>query len=131
VIFNYIVGNNDAHGKNFSLLYRAAGTEYPAIGLSPLYDVVCTVHYPELSRDMAMRIGRQYSSAKVTARNFEQLAAEAGLGKPLVRGRVAALSERVIAALPGVAIAHPAAQKVAALIRGRAENALSGLQTAT
>jgi len=26
VIFNYIVGNNDAHGKNFSLLYRGLGT---------------------------------------------------------------------------------------------------------
>src|SRR5215469_10545882 len=27
VIFNYLVGNNDAHGKNFSLLYRGAGTQ--------------------------------------------------------------------------------------------------------
>ena len=26
VVFNYIVGNNDAHGKNFSLLYRPGGT---------------------------------------------------------------------------------------------------------
>ncbi|PYT26895.1 MAG: kinase [Acidobacteria bacterium] len=126
VIYNFLVGNNDAHGKNFSLLYRGARTENLEIRLSPLYDVVSTVYYPELSRDMAMRIGDEYSSEKVTAKNFEQLAQEAGLGKPLVRGRVAELSERVIAALPKVEIAHPVAEKVAALIRQRSENALGG-----
>src|SRR5580704_2826970 len=27
VIYNHLVGNNDAHGKNFALLYRVSGTE--------------------------------------------------------------------------------------------------------
>jgi serine/threonine-protein kinase HipA len=49
VIFNVIVGNNDAHGKNFSLLYRHGSPGEPDIRLSPLYDVVSTVYYPELS----------------------------------------------------------------------------------
>src|SRR5207237_3545147 len=40
VIYNYLVGNNDAHGKNFSLLYRGAGKENLVIRLSPIYDVV-------------------------------------------------------------------------------------------
>jgi serine/threonine-protein kinase HipA len=130
VTYNYLAGNNDAHGKNFSLLYRGATAGNLEIGLAPLYDVVSTVYYPELSRDMAMKIGGQYSSEKVTAKNFEQLAEEAGLGKPLVRGRVAELSEKVIAALPKVEIAHPAAEQVAALIRQRSENALKNLHTA-
>jgi serine/threonine-protein kinase HipA len=121
VIYNYLVGNNDAHGKNFSLLYRGAGTVNLEIGLAPLYDVVNTLYYPELSRDMAMKIGDEYSSEKVTARNFEQLAEEAGLGKPLVRGRVAEVAERVMAGLKKVQIAHPVAEKVAELIRQRAE----------
>ncbi len=125
VIYNYLVGNNDAHGKNFSLLYRGSGTENLVIRLSPLYDVVSTVYYPELSRDMAMRIGGEYSSEKVTAKNFEQLAEEAGLGKPLVRSRVAEVSERVIAALPKVEIAHLVAGKLAPLIRQRSEKAMS------
>ena len=129
VIYNYLVGNNDAHGKNFSLLYRGTGTENFEIRLSPLYDVVSTVYYPELSRDMAMRIGEEYSSEKVTARNFEQLAEEAGLGKPLVRGRVVELSEKVIAALPKLETAHPVAQKVATLIRQRSEKAVSRFRT--
>ena len=35
----------------------------------------------------------------MTARNFEQLAEEAGLGKPLVRARVPEMAEKVIASL--------------------------------
>ena len=123
VIFNYLAGNNDAHGKNFSLLYRGAGADEMEIGLAPLYDVVSTLYYPELSTDMAMKIGGQYSSHKVTAKDFEQLAQEAGLGKPLVRGRVTELAGKVLTALPRVEIAHPVAENVSALIRQRSENA--------
>lgn len=68
VVFNYIVGNNDAHGKNLSLLYRPGGGALE-IRLAPLYDVVSTLYYRELSRDMAMRIGEQSSSGKVTLRD--------------------------------------------------------------
>jgi serine/threonine-protein kinase HipA len=128
-MFPYLVGNNDAHGKNFSLLYRGTGTENFEIRLAPLYDLVSTVYYPELGRDMAMRIGGEYSSEKVTSRNFEQLAEEAGLGKPLVRGRVVELSEKVVAALPTLETAHPVAQKVAALIGLRSEKAVSRFRT--
>ena len=116
VIYNYLVGNNDAHGKNFSLLYHGVGTANQEIRLAPLYDVVSTVYYPELSNDMAMKIGGEYSSDKVTPKDFEQLAEEAGLGKPLVRRRVPELAETVIAALAKIEIAHPIAEKVAALI---------------
>ena len=126
VIYNYLVGNNDAHGKNFSLLYHGAGTETQEIRLAPLYDIVSTVYYPELSRDMAMKIGGEYSSEKVTARNFEGLAEEAGLGKPLVRARVPEMADRVIAALGKVEITHPDAEKVAALIRQRSEKVRDG-----
>jgi len=128
VIYNYLVGNNDAHGKNFSLLYRGAGTQNPETRLAPLYDVVNTLYYPELSRDMAMKIGGEYSSEKVSAGNFEQLAEEAGLGKPLVRSRVAEMAERVIAALAKVEIVHPVTEKVAGMIRRRSEKVRDGFR---
>ena len=60
----------------------------------------------------------------MTARNFEQLAEEAGLGKPLVRARVPEMAERIIAALGKIEITHPDAEKVAALIRQRSEKIL-------
>jgi serine/threonine-protein kinase HipA len=121
VIYNYLVGNNDAHGKNFSLLYHGVGTANQEVRLAPLYDIVSTVYYPELSRDMAMKIGGEYSSEKVMRKNFEQLAEEAGLGKPLVRRRVPDLAETVIASLGKVEIAHPVSEAVAALIHKRCE----------
>jgi len=121
VIYNYLVGNNDGHGKNFSLLYHGLGTANPEIRLAPLYDIVSTVYYPELSQDMAMKIGGEYFSEKVTAKNFEQLAQEAGLARPLVRARVPQMAERVIAAVGKMEIAHPVAEKVAGLIRQRSE----------
>ena len=128
VIYNYLVGNNDAHGKNFSLLYQSIGTENPETRLAPLYDIVSTIYYPELSRDMAMKIGGEYSSENVTARNFEQLAEETGLAKPLVRSRVREMAERVIAALGKVEVAHPDAEKVATLIQQRSEKVRDGFR---
>jgi serine/threonine-protein kinase HipA len=122
VILNYVVGNNDAHGKNFSLLYHNAGTPNLEIRLAPLYDVVSTLYYPELSREMAMKIGGEYSCEKVTPGNFEQLAEEAGLAKPLVRRRVPELADGILTALPEVAIGHPVAEKLAVLIHQRAND---------
>jgi serine/threonine-protein kinase HipA len=121
VIFNYLAGNNDAHGKNYSLLYKPLEKGGRETRLSPLYDIVSTVYYPDLSRDMAMKIGKEYSSEKITARDFEQLAEEAGLGKALVRRRVPELADTVIASLPKVQIGNATAEKVAALIRERCE----------
>jgi serine/threonine-protein kinase HipA len=123
VIYNYLVGNNDAHGKNFSLLYHGIGTASLEIGLAPLYDIVSTIYYPELSQEMAMKIGGEHSSEKVLPKSFEQLAGEAGLGKPLVKQRVPELAEIVIAALGKMDLEHPVAAAVAALIRARCEKA--------
>ncbi len=97
----------------------------PETGLAPLYDIVSTMYYPELSQDMTMRICTEYSSEKAALTNFEQLAEEAGLGKPLVRARVTQMAERVVAAPARVGIAHSAAEKVAALIRQRSEKLIA------
>jgi serine/threonine-protein kinase HipA len=102
VIFNYLVGNNDAHGKNFSLLYRGLGTDRPNVGLAPLYDILSTVYYPEISQKMAMKLGDEYSFEKVRPHSFEQLAEEAGLEKSLLIGRVAEMVEEILTVLPQI-----------------------------
>ena len=126
VIFNWLIGNNDAHGKNFSLLYRGTATERVDTRLAPLYDIVCTDAYPELSREMAMKIGSQYSSDRVTPSDFEKLAEDAGLGKPLVKRRVSELSNALLETLPAIDTADTAAAKVSSILRGRAETAIRG-----
>ena len=52
LIFHYLVGNADAHGKNYALLYRGKAPD-----LAPLYDVLCTAAYPRLAKKLAMSIG--------------------------------------------------------------------------
>lgn len=119
VIFNFLVGNNDAHGKNFSLLYRGADSASLDTRLAPLYDLVSTRYYPELTRDLAMKIGGEYSSDRVSKANFEQLAEDAGLAKPLVRRRVPELAEAVLSNLSRTEIEYPVAEALAEQIRGR------------
>lgn len=117
-IFNYLIGNNDAHGKNFSLVYPDK-----EIRLAPLYDAISTIYYPELNSDMAMRMGREYSSDKVTPKDFEQLAGDAGLAKPLVRRRVPELAAAAIEVLDEMNITDKVSDEVAGLIRKRCTRA--------
>ncbi len=118
VIFNFLVGNHDAHGKNFSLVYG------PETRLAPLYDVLCTVYYPELSRKMAMKLGGEYDSDKISLKHFDQLAEEAALARPIVKRRVAELAEAVLANLPSLNIDHPASLAIANLVTGRCRRVL-------
>lgn len=123
VIFNFLIGNCDAHGKNFSLLY---GTE--TIGLTPLYDLVCTAAYPELSPRMAMKIGSEYASDSVLPRHFEQLATDAGLSGRLAVSRVVELAAATLEHLPEVATGVKNAT-VEQEIRSRCERILHRFQS--
>ena len=123
VIFNAIVGNADAHGKNFSILH---GNEGPR--LAPLYDLLATVAYPDLSPRFAMKIGKRATLAELDAKGWIAFAADAGLGLPLIRRRVAEISEAAIARAPEVAQAlaghgldDEGLSGVASIIAGRAE----------
>jgi serine/threonine-protein kinase HipA len=124
VIYNYLIGNNDAHGKNFSLLYHGAETANQQIRLAPLYDAISTVYYPELSNEMAMKIGNDYRAERVAPADFDKLAEQAGLAKPLVRRRVPELAQALLNTSRKVHINHEVAQKVTELIRKRCETAL-------
>lgn len=115
VIFNVLIGNHDAHGKNFSLLYQANGTTQ----LSPLYDLICTVYYPNLAKKMAMKLGGEGQSDRLYPRHFEKLADEAGLAKPMVKQRAVEMTERITSALDKVAINHPSIPKLSELISER------------
>ncbi len=114
VIFNYLIGNNDAHGKNFSLLYRAG-----QIRLAPFYDLLCTVYYPELATKMAMKIGGKYKPDDVYARHFEKLADEAGLSKPMVLKQVAVIAGKILGSLEAIEAEMPASSKLIDFIRQR------------
>ncbi len=89
-VFNLIVGNTDAHGKNFSLLHDGRGPR-----LAPLYDLLATVAYSELSPRLAMKIGRRRTLQEMDARGWAAFASDGGMSLPLVRRRVVEVAERV------------------------------------
>jgi serine/threonine-protein kinase HipA len=119
VIFNLLVGNNDAHGKNFSLLCNRDQTR-----LAPLYDVLSTAYYPELSAKMAMKIGGESDFRKLTPQHFERLATESGLAKSSIKRRVQEVAERTIAKLSEATIDNPVDQGVSKLIAANCETIL-------
>jgi serine/threonine-protein kinase HipA len=70
---------------------------------------------------MAMKIGDEYKSERVAPRDFDTLAEQAGLAKPLVRRRVSELAQAVLDTTSKTKIDQDVAQKVAARIRNRCE----------
>jgi serine/threonine-protein kinase HipA len=90
VVFNALIGNHDAHGKNFSLLYTQAGAV-----LTPLYDALCTAVYPTLTDKMAMKIGSKYKFSEVQARHWAQFAVDAALSPALVKKRIVEIAKRL------------------------------------
>ena len=120
-VFNLIIGNADAHGKNFSLLHHRASTE-----LAPLYDLLCTVAYPSISPKMAMKIARRSSLEAIRATDWKVFATETGLSEPYIRRRIRQLADAVDDHIDGAAAPFapptdcaPTLIRIANLIRGR------------
>ncbi|HEY5409826.1 MAG TPA: type II toxin-antitoxin system HipA family toxin [Caulobacteraceae bacterium] len=97
-IFNVAVGNADAHGKNYSLLYRPEG-----LGFAPLYDLLCTAAYPQVHAKLAMKLGKRATLEEFTATTWGDFAGEIGMAPPFVRRRAFALAELILARIDGVA----------------------------
>lgn len=93
VVFNVLIGNNDAHGKNFSLLL-----EKSAIRLAPLYDLVSTQAYPDLASDMAMKLGGERDLRRLAAKNWGFFFDHAGISHAIAQQRLRATAERILAA---------------------------------
>jgi len=120
VIFNYLIGNNDVHGKNFSLLYNG-----DSVRITPLYDLLSTVYYPELDKNMAMKIGGEYDSDKILPRHFDNMAEETELGKALVRERVLEFSNMMFQILGKTEFNNQVEKKLTELIKARCKKVLT------
>ena len=73
--FNYLIGNGDAHVKNYSLLYSE---NLKRITVAPAYDIVCTRCY-NLRDEMSMFIGNEIYFKNIKRATFIEAAKEAGL----------------------------------------------------
>jgi serine/threonine-protein kinase HipA len=92
VIFNFLIGNSDAHGKNISLLLLPEGPM-----LAPFYDLLSTriyAHYG-LAEGLAMKIGGENDPGAIQKKHWELFAEEVGIKPRLVLIRVADLAKRI------------------------------------
>jgi serine/threonine-protein kinase HipA len=94
LLFNLLIGNADAHGKNFALLFSDGGAR-----LSPGYDLLCTQIYPALSEAFAMRVGPARRQDELTALAWQELAKTARLPLDWIKQRGAELCASVQLAL--------------------------------
>lgn len=116
-VFNWAIGNCDAHAKNFSLLHEGRSPR-----LAPFYDLVSTAIYPELSTRWAMTIGGVRHDEGVSSDAWERLAREMNLAPraTLDRARelMAHVRQQCKAMLSIERFQNESAQLIAERIRG-------------
>lgn len=91
-LFQFLIGNSDAHGKNFSFFVRPGGLLEP----SPWYDLVSVLQYPGFDTELAMSYGDVFEHETVSAFALADFATRCGIDRKLLRRegqRLAKLAE--------------------------------------
>jgi serine/threonine-protein kinase HipA len=78
VMFNYLIGNSDAHAKNISVLVGKSGYE-----LAPFYDLLSVQVYGD--EELALFIGDEQTYATVGAHSWETFCEDCGFSYKPVR----------------------------------------------
>jgi serine/threonine-protein kinase HipA len=123
VSFNLLIGNNDSHSKNISLLMINNKNE-----LAPFYDLLCTSIYESLHKEFSFRIGDRYTFATIGLNQFTLLEEELGIKKGSFTQRVNDTRELILThkdrVLEQVMDKHPKAKipkRISRLIGKRAK----------
>ena len=80
-LFQFLIGNSDAHGKNFSFFVRPGGLLEP----TPWYDLVSVLQYDRFDTELAMAYGDVFSHADVSPFALADFAARCGVNRTLMR----------------------------------------------
>ena len=83
IIFIFLIGNGDAHAKNFSIIHQGMGSR-----LAPAYDLLSTAVYPNLPAKLAMKIEGRNRLDWITRNKFLRMGAKAGLRERLVSAEI-------------------------------------------
>ena len=131
--FHYLVGNADAHAKNFALLYSEATPD-----LAPLYDVVCTAAYKRLAKKLAMAIGGRNVPDTIQLQHWLSLVPDTrGAQRLLIRdlgamaGDVTKAADTLLAELEYENTSHPILKEVRRVIDSRARLLLKSIEAAS
>lgn len=92
VAFDVVIGNCDAHLKNYSLL---RSSDWRQLRLAPAYDLVSTAVYEDLTQMLGMRVGDTKCLDDVSRQSFEDLARQVGMAPRGVLRRVDDVLQRI------------------------------------
>jgi len=127
-IFHFLVGNADAHAKNFALLHPI---EPAAPSLAPLYDVVCTAAYPALTKRIAMSVGERNVPDTIRLKHWLTLVPETKASQQLLIKELGSLATTTLAHAEALhsesknlAFNHPILRTVIKVIRRRSKQIL-------
>lgn len=101
VTLNVMIGNGDAHAKNFSLLHDRSG----ALRLAPLYDLLSTFIYGD--RQLAMYIDSVQRTDRVTLERMLNEAVSWGMSRAGAQATIEDLIDRLPAATERAAAETP------------------------
>lgn len=95
VVFNFLLGNTDAHIKNYGLLYDI---DLNSIRLAPAYDMVCTRIYGNRN-EMSVMINGKIDCTSVTRADFSEVTRDLLIGKKVAMEHYDYLSDNFERAL--------------------------------
>lgn len=102
VLFNLLVFNNDAHGKNISFFVGNNGFE-----ITPLYDLVNIAMYPDFEQELALALGDEFDSTNVNAYQLADFADSCELPRSLVTTRLQRLTSKLVKSLEELELPYP------------------------
>lgn len=90
-LFNLMVFNYDAHGKNITFFVSEQG-----LSLAPFYDLINVKMYPHFEQEMAMALGDEFNSNTVNAYQLADFADTCQLRRSHVTNRLKLIANRLI-----------------------------------
>lgn len=126
LIFNFLVGNADAHAKNYALLYQTLRPD-----LAPVYDALCTAAYPRLAKKLAMSIGGRSVPDTIQLSHWYSLVPDTRAAHRVLAKDLADMAERTRVAVPALIAEmnargsdHPILKAIRGIIDTRASHLL-------
>ena len=98
VLFQLLIGNSDAHGKNISFFVGPGG-----IDMAPSYDLLnLDMYAAEYDRDFSMAIGDAFDPEEITPWELAEMCNRCGLQKRLVANTLTTISENLLKAINAI-----------------------------
>jgi serine/threonine-protein kinase HipA len=125
-LFQYLIGNSDAHGKNLSFFSGRGG-----MILAPAYDLVSVTQFPDVSHEMAMAFGDEFELDAIRPFDFAEFALQTNTPRKLLAREMLKMAKAALNNAPEEALnpdylpeERQTAEKIAAFVLKQAQKLL-------